>query len=575
MADSSAVRSSDFLRISNAQSPAQHKPKRFWNLGMVFRLYLKWGCFPVHSRFVPNDSHSKPSSSYIEGKKTCFDTARLSLPSVSYAESDCKHVNHPKACTFSSSLHTAESCYPEFIETKVSFGVDESRLIRSFQVSSASHYHLLLENLSVLEVTFGCSQVIRLETEILVLLGRLGALKLFRLCLSKTFAGSALELADALLVDTEGHKNETLMTGDEASNIVIRSGKKEERKSRREGALVKLNKNAVISLPIDNMSKKVGRPVLSTARKPTKLRTNRSSLIKNEADIAHGVKVVAHLESIKATLDKELGRPATLGNWAEAAKLDKKLLQQQLRFGWYCKDELLRSTRSLILYIAKTYRVVGVTFEDLIQAGNVGVLKGAERFDHARGCKFSTYIQYWIRKSMSALVSRHVRGILIPTSINRVTSQIIKARAVLEKGDRVRSTDEEIADFTGLSLTKIQSANQCLRVVGSIDKKTGENLNVKFLEYTPDPFIEIPSEVLMQQHMKTDINKLLQGLDTRERQVLALRYGLGDHRGKSLQEIGNMFGVSREWIRKVERRAFKKLRNEGSSKSLSHYLRLS
>uniref|UniRef100_A0A7N0RJC9 Sigma factor n=1 Tax=Kalanchoe fedtschenkoi TaxID=63787 RepID=A0A7N0RJC9_KALFE len=480
-----------------------------------------------------------------------------------------------KASTSSSAFQTAESRYSQFGETKVLYGEDESRLIRSFQLCSASHYHLLLENLSILEETFTASQAIRLETDILVLLGRLGALKLFRICLSRTFNGSAsLELGDVLLGDTEGQKNESPVS-DDARNVIVRSGKKEERKSRRKGSLEKLNKNAILSLPVEYTPKKVGRPVISSSRKQINFKMKRSSLIKNEADIARGVKVVANLESIKASLDKDLGRAATLGSWAKAAGIDEKQLQQQLRFGWYCRDELLRSTRPLIVYIARTYRVVGVTFDDLIQAGNVGVLRGTERFDHTRGYKFSTYIQYWIRKYMSALISRHVRGILIPTSISRATSQILKARAALKKCDRVHPTDEEIAEFTGLSLKKIQSARQCARVVGSIDKKMGENLNVKFLEYTRDPSIESPEEVLMQQHMRKDICELLNGLDSRERQVLALRYGLGDHRGKSLQEIGNIFGVSREWIRKVERRAFKKLRNEKRNKFLNYYLDLS
>ncbi|KAJ9701907.1 hypothetical protein PVL29_003915 [Vitis rotundifolia] len=282
--------------------------------------------------------------------------------------------------------------------------------------------------------------------------------------------------------------------------------------------------------------------------------------------------LVANLERIRATLEEESGHVASLSNWAEAAGVDKKVLQQQLQFGWYCRDELLRSTHSLVLYIARNYRGMGVAFEDILQAGNLGVLQGAERFDHTKGFRFSTYVQYWIRKSMSTLVARHARGVKIPFTLNRAIGQIQKARKALYKSHGRYPDDNEIAKFTGLSLAKIRSAGNCLRVVGSTDQSFQDCWGATILEFTPDTSIKSPEEGFMQQCKRKDIHNLLKGLDPRERQILVLRYGFGEQQRKSLEEIGRLFNVSKEWIRKLEKTALAKLRDEEICQNLRHYV---
>ncbi|KAJ9701906.1 hypothetical protein PVL29_003915 [Vitis rotundifolia] len=401
-------------------------------MGMGFRLNLKWD-FPINCPTLTN-SPSRLCTSSVQGKEASFDLTRFSFPSVT--SEDCetlyKDPFKPFACS-SGAIQTFENDYSEMEEMKMKIGKcshgdlfkivnasqapigeDVSASVAGLQASKASQFSLLLENLDILEEMFADSNMVRLERDIMVQLGRLGALKLFQIRLSRTLKTSTS--FDLFSAPTE-HIRECQTNGtvdDHLDKVVVRSGKKEERKSKRERALEKADNIYAFPLPSKTIRKGPGRPSVSTIKRTLNSRSKRLMNAKNEAEMSKGVKLVANLERIRATLEEESGHVASLSNWAEAAGVDKKVLQQQLQFGWYCRDELLRSTHSLVLYIARNYRGMGVAFEDILQAGNLGVLQGAERFDHTKGFRFSTYVQYWIRKSMSTLVARHARGVKIP-----------------------------------------------------------------------------------------------------------------------------------------------------------------
>lgn len=202
----------------------------------------------------------------------------------------------------------------------------------------------------------------------------------------------------------------------------------------------------------------------------------------------------------------------------------------------------------------------------------MGVLNGAERFDNSRGYKFSTYVQHWIRKSMLALIARHSKGIQIPVRMEKIIKRIQEARRDFSNREGRYPQDEETAQFTHLSLDKVRLANKCSRAIGSIEQEIGDGWRTKFMEVTPDTSLKTPSEIVMRQHMREDIFEVLRGLHPRERQVLVLRYGLDDGRCRSLQEIGSLFHVTKEWIRKIERKALSKIRREDIQGELKHYL---
>ncbi|CAA6671647.1 unnamed protein product [Spirodela intermedia] len=252
-----------------------------------------------------------------------------------------------------------------------------------------------------------------------------------------------------------------------------------------------------------------------------------SDMLRLQRDIL--MQDVAKLERIRDELEERTGRASSFSRWAEAAGTDERTLQQRLHFGWYCKDSLLKSTRSLVIYLARSYRGMGIAFDDLIQ----------------QRIQVSTYVQYWIRKSMLAVVGRYSRGIHIPATMEKAIKQVQKARRTLSTAKHRRPLDADVAELTGLSLAK---------------------------ETMADVTIRTPEEAVMRQHMRNDVDKLLESLHPRERQVLLLRYGMVDGRRRSLEEIGQLLHVSKEWIRKLEIAGLAKVRKEEIQRELKHYI---
>lgn len=542
---------------------------------------IRWGLPSVHSPFTTNSSPLCCSPS-IRGKELDLGSARLSLLTMGFDESETmlKDSSRPHACP-SPAAQTVENDYSNMemiiskrshkglhhmiIDTQIASDKETSAFVQSIQACNSSHFHLLMENISVLESSIAESDVVNLEKDILVHLARLGALKLFHACLSKSLADPTFTDMSKSPADlTRDCQVEERIDHDWNKNM-IRSKRKEERKTRQE------RRTQTASKKYASKSESFVEGSVSAARK-TKAMGRRVMVAKNEAEMSRGIKVVAKLEKVKATMEKETGRAVTLSAWAEAAGIEEKVLQQYLHFGWYCKDELLKSGRSLVVYLARNYRGLGVAYEDLIQAGNIGILQGAERFDHTRGYQFSTYAQYWIRKAMSQLVSRHGRGIKIPLTLSTAINRVQKARKAFKRTHGKHPDDVDLANFTGLSLDKVKSANKCLRVVGSTDKKIGD-MNIKYLECTADTSLEMAEKRVMREHRRNDIDKLLNELDPKERRVLILRFGFGGH-CMSLHEVGKIFNVSKEWIRRMEKKALTKLKDEDNQKSLTHYLDL-
>ncbi|KRH16276.1 hypothetical protein GLYMA_14G145200v4 [Glycine max] len=316
----------------------------------------------------------------------------------------------------------------------------------------STHFCLLMDNLFVLEETFADYEALRLEKAIILQLEKLGALKLFNVCLSRSLGTSPVsDYADKV--------------NDYKDKVVVQSRKRKENKTRRENLLPRQFH--------PSFSASVVKRVPNTKNK-------RIIVAKREAEISKGLKVLAELEKIRTAIEEDTKQVASLSNGAEASGVDEKVLQQLLHHGYYCRDELIQSTHSLVLYLARKYMGMGIALDDLLQAGYVGVLQGAGRFDSSRGYKFSTYVQYWIRKSILRVVARYARGIVIPP-LNRAINQIQKARKAMKCMHKKCPDDYEIAKMTGLSLDKIKSASNCLRIVASLDQKVGNHLGVEYM----------------------------------------------------------------------------------------------
>lgn len=557
-------------------------------MGVGFRLTPKWGS-PMQSHSVTN-STSMFSSFSARGMEASVNQARLSFLSVVSEEGDILNKYSFKSFACSSAAQNVENDCLQMERLKMNVDktshVSMNNMMGNDKVSveeeiSTSHTRLrermtlrfsfLLDNLDTLEKLVADLDALKLERDILLQLGRLGALEFFNACLSRTLQTSNVLDLSAVPTENTGESKTDGKLDDHTVKAVVRTGKKEERKFRRERAASDNGKKTTsLSLPSKTVQNNLQKP---TFVKRTSSSSSRRSLIaRNEAKMTRGLKVASDLERIRTTLEKETGQVVSLSCWAEATGLDKKVLQQQLQFGWYCRDELIKNTHSLVLYIARNYRGMGIAMEDLILAGNLGVLQGAERFDPTRGYRFSTYVQYWIRKSMLKIVERHARGIQIPYALSRSINKIQKARKALSNSHGRYPDDWEVAKFTGLSLAKIESAKKCLRVVASLDQKIGEGHYAKYSEFIPDMSIQNPEEAVTRQHMREEIYDLLRGLDSRERQVMVLRYGFKDNQPKSLAEIGRLFHVSKERVRKIEKKIMIKLRDERIRRNLSRYV---
>ncbi|KAH1213281.1 RNA polymerase sigma factor sigC [Glycine max] len=337
---------------------------------------------------------SSPSGPGV--RETCFNSTRLSLPSTFYEEGE---------------------------------------------VLQNSHF----------QETFADYEALRLEKAIILQLEKLGALKLFNVCLSRSLGTSPVsDYADKV--------------NDYKDKVVVQSRKRKENKTRRENLLPR-------QFHPTNQEDLLGFSASVVKRVPN-TKNKRIIVAKREAEISKGLKVLAELEKIRTAIEEDTKQVASLSNGAEASGVDEKVLQQLLHHGYYCRDELIQSTHSLVLYLARKYMGMGIALDDLLQAGYVGVLQGAGRFDSSRGYKFSTYVQYWIRKSILRVVARYARGIVIP---------IQKARKAMKCMHKKCPDDYEIAKMTGLSLDKIKSASNCLRIVASLDQKVGNHLGVEYM----------------------------------------------------------------------------------------------
>nr|XP_043612526.1 RNA polymerase sigma factor sigC [Erigeron canadensis] len=520
-------------------------------MGLGFRLNLKWGLsLQPHLSSSSSSPSSLPSTTYssFKSKVINYDMARVALP----MENETSYNDGVSGNICSSTSRILDIDYSDIrnIERRVCNLLRDDTLtfLTSLQANRISQYRLLLENLVVLEDTFADSDVLTLEKDILVQLEKLGALK------SSSF-------------ETSKYPYSVKSIDKESIKPIVPSTRKVKRRSQRDRISNKVN--GVCTVEFHSHNQKNLRRVNSSSRRSSNSKGARLKITRNEAELSRGVKMIANLEKIRTMLEEETGTVINFSSWASAAGVDKKVLLENLQFGWCCRDELLKSTRSLVIYLAKNYNFQGIAFKDLIQAGNVGVLQGAERFDRTRGYKFSTYVQYWIKKSLLMLLSRHAREIRIPFTLSKAISKIQKAKKALYKGDGRCPDDLEIANFTGLSVAKIESASKCLRVVGSINQT-----NAKYWECTPDPTMMSPEEALIKEQMINEMYDRIEELDARERKVLVLRFGLKGYQRKTLEEIGGFYGVSKEWIRRIERKALTKIKvdDEETLQCLRHYL---
>ncbi|MBR4270329.1 MAG: RNA polymerase sigma factor RpoD [Clostridia bacterium] len=265
---------------------------------------------------------------------------------------------------------------------------------------------------------------------------------------------------------------------------------------------------------------------------------------------------------------KDIGKVELLSPEQEL-ELGKKMMSGDEE----AKRLLIESNLRLVVAFAKRYLgKTSMSFSDLIQEGNIGLIRAVERFDYHRGLKFSTYGTWWIRQAISRAIADQARTIRIPVHMVETINKLARtARQLWQKLGR-EPTEAEIAQAMGMSEEKIAEIRKVAQEPTSLETPTGEEGDSEFYDFVVDENAKSPSENVIQTMLKEQLLAVIETLTPREQKVIRLRYGLDDAHPRTLEEVGKEFNVTRERIRQIEAKALKKLRNPSRSKRLRDFI---
>ena len=291
-----------------------------------------------------------------------------------------------------------------------------------------------------------------------------------------------------------------------------------------------------------------------------------------EVELAKRIQDLVYLDGVRETLCEELDREPSSFEWACAANISEEALETRLEEGKRAKNLMIQANLRLVVSIAKRYANKSMSFQDLIQEGCVGLIRGAEKFDFKRGYKFSTYAHWWIRQAVTRSISDQSRTIRLPVHLFEIISRMskIERRMVMKLGRD--PTTEELSAAMDMTPEKINQIKKASLVPISLNQSVNEDDKRTVEETLIDDYTENPNDATGKVLLKEDLENVLNTLNPRERDVLRLRYGLDDGRVKTLEEIGNVFSVTRERIRQIEAKALRKLRQPSRNGVLREYL---
>ena len=286
----------------------------------------------------------------------------------------------------------------------------------------------------------------------------------------------------------------------------------------------------------------------------------------DDLEMALSTEGIAIDDPVKVYL-KEIGRVPLLSS-DEETELAKRMAEGDTK----AKNRLSEANLRLVVSIAKKYVGRGMQFLDLIQEGNLGLLKAVEKFDYTKGFKFSTYATWWIRQAITRAIADQARTIRIPVHMVETNSKVKKVSSQLLHETGHDPSAEEIAEKLNMPAERVREIMRIAQDPVSLETPIGEEEDSHLGDFIPDDDAPAPADAASLMLLKEQLNDVLSTLTDREAKVLKLRFGLEDGRSRTLEEVGKEFDVTRERIRQIEAKALRKLRHPSRSKKVKDFL---
>ena len=293
-----------------------------------------------------------------------------------------------------------------------------------------------------------------------------------------------------------------------------------------------------------------------------------------EIELARQVRIILEVEERSETLQASLNRKPTLAELAASFDCTEAQLKHRLRKARAAKRRMIRSNLRLVVSIAKRYLNRGVPFLDLIQEGALGLNRAAEKFDPDKGYKFSTYAYWWIRQGITRTIANDARTIRLPIHIVEKLNKLKKANRELRKELERTPTEAEVAEALDMTPEQLRTLQQVQRKSLSLNHRVGKGEDTELMELLEDGHSLSPESQISESMMRQEISDVLtEVLTEREKEIIALRYGLTTGETHTLEEVGGIFQLSRERVRQIQTKAMRKLRRPQVASRLKNWLR--
>ena len=292
-----------------------------------------------------------------------------------------------------------------------------------------------------------------------------------------------------------------------------------------------------------------------------------------EVELARRVRFLEEVKELQAALELESGSQPSKSQLASQLEMTEKQLESRLYQGRVAKRKMIRSNLRLVVSIAKRYLNRGVPFLDLIQEGAMGLNRAAEKFDPDKGYKFSTYAYWWIRQAITRAIANDARTIRLPIHIVEKLNKLKKAQRELKQNLSRNPTESEMAEALEITVHQLRQLQQLRRQALSLNHRVGKEEDTELMDLLEDEDNQSPEAKMNENMMRQEIWEVLGDVLTpREKDVISLRYGLTSSEPCTLEEVGNMFNLSRERVRQIQSKAMRKLRRPHIAKRLKGWL---